>query len=157
MTPENVIKAEIVQIAVHEAGPSAGYDQMAAIACVLRNRLKKGWQGGSWQEIIRHAGEVAPLEDRPRSPVVDLTRPDIRRLLADVDDIYSGMFKDTFTGIPEGTGTVLPAAKKIGGLYYADALWQDFGVLRPWFQSKILNDPANHPRIAQVGTLYIFS
>jgi hypothetical protein len=159
VTADNYIKAEIVSFAASEAGPAAGIEQMLAIACVLFNRRKKGWHGGNWVQILNHAGDVSALEPHPRK-IADLASPPIRRLLQQVDDIYTGMFNDDLTGVPMAkdpiTGSV--RAGQVGGLYFLDAMWQERGeTLRPWFQEKILGDQANHPRIAQVGMLYIFS
>lgn len=153
MTAENFIKAEIVQFAFNEAGRSGDYNQMVAVACVLQNRRRRGWHNGDWRQIILHAKETSALEPRANE-WVDMANPMVRKFMQTVDDIYAGLFADDLTGEqPAEPGK----PRKWGGLYYVDAMWNEYGAMRPWFQEKILDDKDNHPRVAQVGMLYIFS
>lgn len=143
MTAENFIKGQIAAFCYAEAAHAGGYQGMLAIACILRNRRRKGWFGGSWLEIIAHAQESSAHELQAAAGF-KLESPDFRRVLQEVDDIYTGTFTDELTA---------------GGLYYLDTLFLDKPglALRPWFQDKILQQPLNHRRVAQVGMMYIFS
>ena len=141
------IKAKLAAFAYAEAAHCGGFDSMLAVACVVRNRVRKGWFGGDWLKVIANAGDAASLMYPPeveRPPILeDLTAPGFRRVLQEVDDIFLGMFKDTLTE---------------GGLYYMNLTHAEQGqVVRPWFAEKILRDPANHPRKAQVSMIQIFS
>lgn len=150
MTPEVFIKAKIADFAYQEASHFGSVNQMLAVACVIRNRVKAGWQGGDWIEVLAHAREVSAIEAMAPRPYA-MSDPNFRQLLVAVEEIFYGTFRDTLTG-----GGVLKATDP-GGLYYMDSLYPDRGAnLRPWFKSKILDDQTNHPRIAQVGMLYIF-
>ena len=140
MSPENFVKAQIAAYAYNEAAHCGGHDAMVAVACVLRNRVKAGWFGGDWMEVLNHAEEAAPLTSTI-APTIALSNSSFRRLLEEVDDIFLGMYTDTMTE---------------GGLYYFDVLHAQTGRdIRPWFKQKILQDQANHPRKAQVGMLLI--
>lgn len=139
MTPEGFVKAQVAAFVYAEAAECGGHDSMLAIACVLRNRVRKGWFGGNWIAVLEHAGDTAsqPITF-PAS--YDLTSKTFIRVLQEIDDIFLGVYVDTFTD---------------GGLYYWDS--QKPAPPKPWFVEKILNDGPNHPRKAQVGTIYIFA
>lgn len=139
MTAENFIKGQIAAFCYAEGAHAGGYQSMLAVACVLRNRRSKGWFGGNWLEIIAHAEESSAHELLPQ-PAIKLESADFRRVLQEIDDIYTGTYSDELTA---------------GGLYYLDTL--SGNPSRPWFQEKILEQPLNHRRVAQVGMMYIFS
>lgn len=143
MTAENFVKGQIAAFCHAEAAHAGGYQAMLAVACVLRNRRRKGWFGGNWLEIIQNAEESSAYDLQPR-PAIKLDSGDFRRVLQEIDDIYTGTYLDELTA---------------GGLYYLDTLFQDTSgtPLRPWFQEKILQQPLNHRRVSQVGMMYIFS
>ena len=142
MTPENFVKAQVAAFVYAEAAHLGGYDAMLAVACVLQNRVKRGWFGGEWLKVIANASDTTALEGGPLRKVETFT-PEFRRLLQEIDDIFLGTFADTFTA---------------GGLYYMDFCYTEHGqTVRPWFQEKILRDQENHHRIAQVSMLQIFS
>jgi hypothetical protein len=141
MTPEGFIRAQLAGYAYAEAFASGGYDSMLAVACVMRNRVRAGWHGGDWIANLNAAGEYQPFA--PIEPFWVLTNPNFRRVLQEIDDVHTGVFEDAYTS---------------GGLFYLDSgLLQSGRDLRAWFSEKILKDAANHPRIAQVGNLYIFA
>jgi hypothetical protein len=150
MIAEYFIKAEIASFAYHEAAHMGGHQAMVAVACILQNRVRAGWAAGDWQTILNLAEESSATEPRPRGPL-DLT-PHLRRVLQEIDEIYAGVYPDNMTtGLDE-------KKKPVRGLYFMDALCESRGAtLRPWFREKILGDPYHHPRIAQVGMMYIFS
>lgn len=142
MSPENFVKAQIAQFAFEEVGHMGGFNQMLAVACILRNRVRKGWHGGNWIAVLNTAKESAAFDPGPRIDF-DLSSAAFRRVLQEIDEIYTGMFNDDLTN---------------EGLYYFDTLHNEQNkTVRPWFAEKIIRDPANHPRIAQVGMLYIYA
>lgn len=149
MTPENFIKAKLADYAWAEAFDQGGVNGMLAVACVLRNRQRKGWWGGDWMAVINNAKDAAPYESTWPEP--DLSRGDFRTVLQEIDDIYLGMYRDDLTGRDERD-----PKRKDGGLYYMN-ITAEGRTPRRWFEEKILADSKNHPRIAQVGMLYIFS
>ena len=139
MTLETFIKAEVAAFAYQQAHHLGGMAPMTAIACVLRNRVKAGWFGGDWQQNLNHAGESAAHSYRPSVPV-DITNPALRRLLNDVEDLFAGQFRDEMTE---------------GGLYWLDPSRDE--PICSFFRTNILQRPEYHRRVAQVGTLWIFS
>lgn len=120
---------------------------MLAVACIIRNRQRAGWYSGNWMQILNAASDVGPFEDLRHPPRIDLTSALFRRVLEEVDDIYSGAFDDEMTGRSD--------LHKDGALYYLDTI--STRPIREWFQEKIIRDSANHPRIAQVGTFILFA
>jgi hypothetical protein len=137
MTHENYIKARLVTLAVDTAYHMGSVDAMLAVAQVIANRVKAGWCGGDWLQIIENAGDVAGNEIHHQ--VIDPHNGSFRELLRRVDDIYYGTAEDDNVNTP--TGEV--------SLYYVE-------MGRPaseWFDRTILKDYAAHPRIAKVGLL----
>lgn len=117
-----------------------GHNAMLAVACCLRNRV--AWYNGDWGRMLNAAPDLAPC-CAPEHTEINMGSGEFRRVLQEIDDIFTGIFTDDFTS---------------GGVYYLDALYADKGkAVRPWFRDKILGDPTNHRRVAQVGMLYIFS
>lgn len=139
MTPEMFIRGQIAAYAHAEGSLAGGFQGMLAIACIVRNRQMAGWYSGNWMHILNTAHDVSAHEERHR-PSIDLTCPMFRRVLQEVDDIYTGTFDDDLTS---------------GAFYFLET--NDTRPIRPWFQQKIIRDHANHPRIAQVGTLILFA
>jgi hypothetical protein len=144
VSPETFVKAQLAAFAHREAYETGALTAMLAVACILRNRVRKGWHGGDWMTNLNHACEYAPFKRETTDPdEYDLTNGAFRRVLQEVDDIYSGVYGDEFSS---------------NGLYYLDTgLLQSGRVIRPWFEQRILGDGASHPRIAQVGNLVIFA
>jgi hypothetical protein len=138
------IRGQLAAFAYQEAAYAGGFACMLAAACVIRNRQRAGWYDGNWMHILNTAANVSAHEGSP-SAGIDLSSPLFRRVLQDVDDIYSGTFDDELTG-----RSVLHPN---GAVYFADPERP----LRPWFAEKILGDPDNHPRIAQVGNFVFFA
>lgn len=149
MTPETFIKARLAAFAYEEAADTGSANSMLAVACVMRNRVRKGWFSGDWMKVINAAKDSSPFALTERTEY-DLNANAFRRALQEIDDVVTGLFEDDLTGHS--------LQRKDGGLYYMDACYAEKGkTVRPWFEQKILKDTANHPRIAQVGMLYIFA
>ena len=148
MTPETFVKAQLARLAHNEAA-HLGPNGMAAIACIIRNRVRAGWFGGDWFQNIDHAYEKAAYRLEPSRELV-VTSREFRGLLGDVEDIYNGTYQDTLTLGLADAGKPVPA-----GLYYMDPVNAEQA--SPWFLENIVRQPDRHPRIAQVVTLWIFS
>jgi hypothetical protein len=135
MTPEQFIKAQIVTYAHQEGAIHGGIDNMLAVAFVLRNRRNAGWFGGDWLEIISHAADSAGTYHPPRIP--NLRDINVRMLLQQVDDIYSGMAVDKMTQ---------------GALFYCELA----SIQNDWFKKNVLSDLTAHERVATVGLVSFF-
>jgi hypothetical protein len=155
VSPETFVKGQLAALTYREAFAAGGVSPMLAVACIIRNRVEKGWHGGDWMENVNHANRYAPFEPLPLiedpehgwidpDSIFDLSNGVFRRVLQDVDDIYTGQFEDHLFSS--------------NGLYYLDTgLLQSGRVIRGWFERKILGEPKIHPRLAQVGNLVIFA
>src|SRR5437763_4895121 len=94
MTYENYVKGKLVSFAAEEGMRYGGADCTLAVAQVLANRVRAGWQGGEWEKVIRDAPNYRgteypePFEINPR----DLT---FRSLLQRIDEIYHGTAGDS--------------------------------------------------------------
>jgi hypothetical protein len=139
MTYENYIKAKLVDVAIEDAYHQGGSDPMLAVAQVMANRVKAGWN--DWQGVIDNAAQTRGTQwaDRPK---IDPRDGGFRELLRKVDDIYHGIADDTNVNLEEHKS-----------LYYAELN----NITNPWFQENILNDLDEHPRIATVGQLTFFA
>jgi hypothetical protein len=135
MTPDNYIKARLATFAHDEAQHHGGIDCMLAVAFVVRNRVRAGWRGGNWMEVIESHDEVAATIYQHSAP--DLRNINFRLLLAQVDDIYSGLAPDRYTE---------------GALYYCELNH----VERQWFKDNVLKDLQTHERCATVGNISFF-
>lgn len=140
MTTDTFVKAQLAMFAYTEANHTGSLDALRAVCFIVRNRVRAGWSGGDWNRVINFA---------PRHAAHDLARftadgpsleSDIfRRLLLEIDEIYQGTAADNLTE---------------QGLYYCDVTGR---AVRDWFAKNIVREPANHPRVAQVGMIHIFS
>ena len=143
MTPEQFIKGQLAAYAYQEAAHCGGFASMFAVAKVIRNRVRRGWKGGDWMAVLNGAADIQPFEQTIRVHP-DLKNEMFRKVLLEVEDIYIATGDDQMTA---------------NGLYYIDTMRAQANpeLIRPWFRKHILGDQQNHPRVAQVGTLYIFS
>jgi hypothetical protein len=146
MTYENYIKARLVNYVIREGYHYGGLTPMLAIAQVLANRVKAGWRGGDWLEVIFHADEVrGTVHDNGEEVPISSRDLNFRYLLQRIDEIYYGTVADSPINVETENGIAQP-------LYYAEL----HNINREWFKTNILNDLANHPRIATVGELTFF-
>jgi hypothetical protein len=139
MTTDTFVKAQLAMFAYTEANHTGSLDSMLAVCFIIRNRVRAGWVGGDWNRVINFAHHHAAFEGT-RGDGPSLESEIFRRLLLQVDEIYQGTMEDNLTE---------------KGLYYCDVT--DRRPMRDWFASRIVRDQSNHPRIAQVGMLHIFS
>ena len=129
-------------------------EAMLGIAHVIRNRMDAGWEGGGdWIKIIANmpihsANNVDEMDFRS---YVDAWSQDFRWLYGKCEDIYNGTCQDEVTASAD--------PKKAGGigqpqraLFYGSLQ----SLTRQWFVDKIVNCPAEHPRLADAGTITFF-
>lgn len=147
-------RAQVARFAYEEARSTGSLDCMRAICYVLRNRLKNGWGDGTWLWLMENHVKVqgnerctfgAISDGSPAVPAgitASLDPQDrlLQLIIRDIDDIYMGQSEDD-------TKTVVQ-----------DALYWQFidRPAHPWFVEHIVRDPANHPRVAQVGPIAFF-
>lgn len=135
MTAEQFIKAHLAAFAHREAAHHGGIDNMLAVAFVIRNRQRAGWQGGNWMMILHSAPEAAGTIYQPSAP--DLRDINFKMLLQQIDDVYSGMAIDKMTE---------------GAKFYCELN----KCHNDWFRDSIVRDPEHHPRVATVGNVSFF-
>lgn len=147
MTLSDFQRAQLVAFAAREAGPSGSLEQMKGICYCIRNRVRAGWEGGSWLSVIenayRHAAHIGdslmPLDPDSR---------DLQRLLREIDDIYFGSSFET--SIDEG----MDLEGSLNEQDHEKKFWCFLNrPVRPWFQENILNDKKNHRSRTQMGLL----
>lgn len=103
------------------------------IMSCIANRVRLGW--GSWLDVLdRIPAFSAQLEMPTGTPV--LWEPSFIRLLHEVDAIYEGSSQDYSKG----------------AVYWCDTR----RIETPFFKEKILGQPGQHPRIAEMNTLALF-
>lgn len=138
MTSENFIKAQLALLAWREGHRHGGLDNMMAVAFVVRNRVKAGWHGGDWLEVMSNHYTFA-AEEQPESVTAlpDVRDAHFRVILQKIDDLFSGMALDKMTE---------------GALYYAEL----HNVTREWFTINILKKLEEHPRVARIGQVDLF-
>lgn len=106
---------------------------MAAIGCVLRNRVAGGWFSGDWLSVLKDAIEKSghTLSDFP-----DFRDPVFTRLLWKIESLFDNTADDISGG-----------AK----------FWCHLPTVSEEFKRTILQHPEEHPRTANVGSLFFFS
>jgi hypothetical protein len=137
MIPKDFTAAQAALFAFRH-GRDNSLNGMRAMAFVLRNRAQAGWLNGDWLEIISKDPEVSATEVQPAAVFPDVREPSFQRLMHTIDDIFSGSEADELTS---------------GALYFARLNEVD----RTWFKEKILANPLQHWRVAQVGTITLFA
>lgn len=148
MTDADFICANLARIAYYD-GFSEGLSGMLACAFTIRNRVKAGWFGGDWIQVLSHhkekAADLTPFPEELPDPKIR----SVRFLLHEVTGIFSGARQDDITVSGQSVLSVAPPV----ALYYGhlDRVTND------WFLNSICRDYENHQRIATVGALTFFS
>lgn len=141
MTFESYIKAKLMDLVIEEAYASGGVEPMLAVAQVIANRVKAGWQGGDWIRVIDSAPDYRGTEQPRNYVTLDPRDGNFRELMRRIDDVYYGTADDASVNNESGAS-----------LYYAEL----HNINREWFSEHILSDLASHPRLASVGLLTFF-
>ena len=153
MTQSDAQRAYLVEFCCRQVGENASLEAVLAIAYVIRNRVRAGWEGGNWIKVMERAHLHAAHEPGPRVEL-DAESRVFQMMLRRVDDIY-------FAQNAGDWGDVGGQAE--GGLSMEDSLternherlywyWINRPV-RPWFQENILADKKNHKRMTQLGLM----
>lgn len=98
----------------------------------ISNRVRLGW--GSWLDVLDRVPTVAAENTAPTG-TPDVWEPVFHRLLQEVEGIFDGS-KDYTQG----------------ALYWADLRC----IETEFFKTKILGQPDQHPRIADMNSLVFF-
>ena len=141
MTFESYIKSRLMDFCIEEGYANGGVEAMLAVAQVIANRVKAGWQGGDWLRVIVTAPEYRGTVQNKLLVRVDPRDGNFRELMRLIDDVYYGTADDSNVNLKQGNS-----------LYYAEL----HNINRDWFTDHILNDPQSHPRLAKVGQLTFF-
>jgi hypothetical protein len=145
MTFENFIKGRLASFAAEEGMRYGNADCSLAVAQVLANRVREGWQGGDWLKVIDDAGNYrGTVHEEPF--VIDPRSVVFRQVLGGVEDVYHAVADDSNVNVMDDRGTMV-------SLYYCEL----HNVTEPWFKDHILKHPSDHQRIAKVGELTFFS
>jgi hypothetical protein len=134
MTAEGLVKAELVAFCYDEAVASGDVNSMLAIACVIKNRVDRGF--GDWLDVLFNAGTISAHEFGPTKKL-DLGNGNLTTLMREVEDIYHGVFLDEFTD---------------KCVYYCFVERP----IRDWFAKHIIQRPQDHPQTATVGTMKLY-
>ena len=129
-----------------------GVNGMCAVAFTIRNRIRAGWYGGNWIDVLSNLDKASAKLEPPTTEIPD-TRPfAIMSFMQTIDNIFSGAQEDNIT-IKQG-GEVQSMGIKVPLAMYWGRLDQ---ITNPWFLENIVRKPEQHQRIAQVGQLFFFS
>jgi hypothetical protein len=141
MTYESYVKGKLVDLVITEAYHYGGWEPMLAVAQVIANRVKAGWNGGDWLKNINAAPNYRGTvhEEQPEPNPRDAG---FRELLRRIDDIYFHTADDSNVNVED-----------YNALYYTEL----HSTNREWFKEHVLSDIASHPRISSVAQLTFFA
>ncbi len=145
MNLRDIERAQLAIFAAREAGPSAALEQMMAICYCIRNRVRAGWEDGSWLRVLENAQTHAahdPLLPWPLDP----NQRAFQMLIRDIDDLYYGDLerdRDQGGDLEQAVGTQK---------YWSFANRP----VRDWFKQNIQQDKENHAGKSQMGLMMFF-
>jgi hypothetical protein len=163
LTLKDIERAELAIFAARAAGQGATVDQMKAIACCIRNRVRQGWHDSSWLKVMEHAWEYEG--NLPTSPVrIDPENSSFLRWLRDADEVYFGYTSENSIGHMArqreklgGAQAIKPQASGIEEALQRAVYWAFID--RPftvWFQHNVLHGPDAHRDVGNLGTLFFY-
>lgn len=151
MTLPDVQRALLAVFAAREVGPKGSLEEMRAVACCLRERVRAGWHEGSWLLVMEYADEHA-AHVATTAAKLNPNQRSLQRMLSDVDDIYYGQRRHALeSGSDDGES--LEASIAEHKLKYWCFLNRP---MTPWFKANIARDMKNHPMRAQVGLMMFY-
>lgn len=134
---------------------------MLACAFAIRDRVRAGFYGGSWTEVLSHHDEWSSIPPANPSALPDPNNYAVRSLLQQIDGVFSGSQPNNITlsqdpianafVFTDGHRSLSTAAQP--PLYYG-RLDQ---ISNPWFLEEICHKPEQHKRVSQVGMLTFFT
>lgn len=170
-------RAQAAAFAYREGRHTGSLDCLRAILFILRNRVRSGWGRASWLAVMEAAGEVAAQDcvirigasmsgDEIANSIrkglqdavpVPLTSDDrlLQMIVRDVDDIYLGQepWDDAVRQVVCGEGAQSSLRQPSLRKDWKPVLYYNFvdRPPRPWFVENIIQKPAEHPHVGQVG------
>lgn len=156
MTGADFLTAELARISWLEGGMD-GVSGAKAVAFCVRNRVRAGWHGGDWSQVLSNHKSWSADTEPLRSFIPDPRQPDFRILLQDITNIFTGQAEDNITIAQDSMTNYL----KIGNLSAAPPPALYFcrlnEISNDWFLTEIVRKTDSHKRIATVGTLTFFT
>lgn len=151
MATMNEFQRDVLALfAAKEAGPGASADQMKAIAMCIRNRVRQGWHGGDWMQIMEHHNDVRG-NDEFEWAELSIEDRNLQILVRDIDEIFFSRrdwekdpSRERMPGLDEGIGDAT---------YWAFINYP----FTEWFRAHILHDHQNHKLKAQMGLMVFYT
>ena len=138
---DDLQKSQLVLEGWRQGLEYGGHLASCLVMSCIANRVKRGW--GTWLDVIARIPLYSAELIQPNRDVIPVIwEPNFTRLLHEVEAIYDGSRDHSKT-----------ASKTEGALYWCDLRRVD----TDFFKSKILGQPNQHPRIADMGSLALFS
>lgn len=165
MDTRSFVVAELSLFAWREGNRLApgSRDAQLAIAFVISNRQKAGWDDGDWLKILSRVAVHSASEaaDMVRLDYPDVWEPNWRWLSSQVDGIYDGTLHDDLTSTPgtqfqavnAATHSRQPVNQSKPSFFYANLNFP----IRPWFLEKIIRNSAEHPRTVEIPPIVFFN
>ena len=136
-------------------GKEEGLNAMLGISFVIRNRVRSGWFGGDWLQILSHHHEWSANPEAYNTNELPDTRVlSFMMLLQQLDGIFSGAVDDNITIKRDGVANQISLSGPPPiALYYArcDQITSD------WFLTNISRRGDIHPKIASTGLISFFA
>lgn len=149
MNTNDIQRAALAMFAAREAGPGGCYEQMKAIAICMRNRVRQGWHGGDWLQVIERASENAANLPGVK-PILQAENRDFQRIIRDIDEVYW----NRTDWKKEPSRDPMPSLDEaLGNACYWAFLNQP---MTPWFREHVLDDPENHPQKTNMGLMMFY-
>lgn len=150
MTLNDIQRAHLAMMAVREAGEGGALEQMKAICYCIRNRVRQGWHGGDWIQVLEHLDDArGNVVTGPRM-VIDAGNRNFQRLIMEIDEIY---FSRRDYEREPSNARMPDLEEAIGKACYWLFINQP---VVSWFEDHILKDPKNHPQKANMGLMLFF-
>ena len=136
-----------------QEGHEEGLNGMMAVAFALRNRVRAGWYGGNWLEVIENMDKSSSKLEPYGNKLPDPRIFSFMQFLQIIDNIFSGALEDTITIKQDGEWRTVLGKPAPVVLYWARL----DKITNPWFLDNITRNPERHARVAQIGQLFFFS
>jgi hypothetical protein len=126
---------------------------MLGCAFTVRNRIRAGWYGGNWLDVLAHHQEWSGTTQQS-TEIPDPRVLSFMMLLQQIDGIFTGATDDHITIKRDGEASRISlTGPPPVALYYSRLDRTD----NEWFLNNISRCPEKHPMIAQVGLMSFFA
>ena len=143
----------ILALRCWQDGKDDGLNGMLGVAFTVRNRVRAGWYGGNWLEVLAHMPDVSNKLETPSNELPDTRNFSFMQFMQMVDGIFSGAMEDNITIKPDGEWKYVLSVAPPVALYYGRL----HEITNPWFMENITRKSEQHQRIAQVGQIFFFT